>query len=459
MFLGSAVDHGLLCHPKKLIPPCQEVKYCGFLFNTETIPCLKIPVSKRERALSICEHLLYSPRDKLWSRLSLAVAASVLESLSEATPRRMGHNKLRAFHSLVHPSDGGTDMAPYYTTTLLNDVVLAEIKWWHIYLLHGNGRQVRSSKTATLVPMFGDGSGTGTGGTFVLPDKASLMWSAIWSPVIYSFSSNWKELATLREALHRLLSHSNRSSIVGTTVFYFTDNTVTYFIALSGSSKFPRLRALISEIRLLEIQLGILVEVVHVPGVVMIQQGTDGLSRGIWMSTYHSLMDERRLLQAIFDPITFDPPLVWQFAPCDANSTWKYMNWSIPWDVRKCFDRLMVWCPPPEFARQVLTFLLNTWVERPATTSALIFVPRTCSASRSRLSRFIQRVHTIYPSKTFLRFPPILPIPIEVLYLAPHSRVLSFPPSRLDSTSLPASSWHQDQAALMRGLPPTSLQR
>ena len=29
------------------------------------------------------------------------------------------------------------------------------------------------------------------------PEKASLMWSATWSPVVYSFSSNWKELAML----------------------------------------------------------------------------------------------------------------------------------------------------------------------------------------------------------------------------------------------------------------------
>ena len=74
-FLDAAVDCGFLFHPKKLILPAQVVKYCGFLFDSCRIPCLRIPVPKRERALAICEYLLYAPLDQQWSRLSLAVAA------------------------------------------------------------------------------------------------------------------------------------------------------------------------------------------------------------------------------------------------------------------------------------------------------------------------------------------------------------------------------------------------
>ena len=105
-FLDTAVDCGFLFHPKKLVPPCQVVKYCGFLFDTTSVPCLRIPDAKRERALAICNYLLDSPRRKTWSRLSLAVAAGVLESLTEATPRRLGHTYLREPHSLAHPVCG-----------------------------------------------------------------------------------------------------------------------------------------------------------------------------------------------------------------------------------------------------------------------------------------------------------------------------------------------------------------
>ena len=86
IFLDYAVDCGFMAHPKKLTLPSQEVKYCGFLFNTVGRPCIKIPLAKRERALAICDHLLNMPPSHQWSRLSLAVAAGVLESLSEATP-------------------------------------------------------------------------------------------------------------------------------------------------------------------------------------------------------------------------------------------------------------------------------------------------------------------------------------------------------------------------------------
>jgi hypothetical protein len=93
-FLNLAVDCGILCHPAKLTPPVQVEKYYGFLLDSQGIPCLRIPVSKRERALAIVEHLLDSPPSREYSRLSLAVVAGVLQSLVEATPIRLGHTHL-----------------------------------------------------------------------------------------------------------------------------------------------------------------------------------------------------------------------------------------------------------------------------------------------------------------------------------------------------------------------------
>jgi hypothetical protein len=42
----------------------------------------------------------------------------------------------------------------------------------------------------------------------------------------------------------------------------------------------------------------------------MIDQGTNGLSRGIWMSALQGLEDSARLTQAVFEPLCFDPTLV-----------------------------------------------------------------------------------------------------------------------------------------------------
>lgn len=79
-FLDTALEVGMLCHPKKLVAPSQVVRYCGFILDTRGQPEMRIPRSKRERALAISELLLKEPTKK-WSRLALSVAAGVLESL------------------------------------------------------------------------------------------------------------------------------------------------------------------------------------------------------------------------------------------------------------------------------------------------------------------------------------------------------------------------------------------
>jgi hypothetical protein len=45
-FLDTALDCGMLCHPKKLTPPNRIVKYCGFSFECPRIPCLSTPITK-----------------------------------------------------------------------------------------------------------------------------------------------------------------------------------------------------------------------------------------------------------------------------------------------------------------------------------------------------------------------------------------------------------------------------
>ena len=190
MFLNFAVDCGFLAHPNKLILSSQQVKYIRSLFNSVHQPTIIIPKPKRERSLVIVEHLLYSSPQVKHSRLGLAVAAGVLKSISEATPHQMGHTQLRPFHSLIHPPDSGTGIDPYYTSTCLTPDVYKCLSWWRKCLLIGKGRMVRPSKAGTLVPMFGDGSGTGTGGTISCPDQPRLMWSATWELRTWAFTSN-----------------------------------------------------------------------------------------------------------------------------------------------------------------------------------------------------------------------------------------------------------------------------
>jgi hypothetical protein len=63
-----------------------------------------------------------------------------------------------------------------------------------------------------------------------------------------------------------------------------TDNLVSYYIVNQGSSWSEALHALVMEIKAICETLSCVLEVVHVPGRLMIEQGTDGLSRGLWLA-------------------------------------------------------------------------------------------------------------------------------------------------------------------------------
>jgi hypothetical protein len=122
--------------------------------------------------------------------------------------------------------------------------------------------------------------------------------------------------------------------------------------------------------------LGIQVQVVHVPGVVMIQQGSDALSRGIWVTPFQAISDQRQLTATVFARLTPDCNLIEsyiiQYSLC---STYTVQHWNTLWVSSDLLDRFSVWFPPPELARQAITFLLSAWVQRPTSTSALFFIP------------------------------------------------------------------------------------
>jgi hypothetical protein len=58
-------------------------------------------------------------------------------------------------------------------------------------------------------------------------------------------------------------------------------NLVTFYIFSSGSSGSPKLHKLIYHLKSLKLTLAIYLEVVYIPGTHMINQRTDGLSRGL----------------------------------------------------------------------------------------------------------------------------------------------------------------------------------
>jgi hypothetical protein len=132
------VDVGLLCHPGKLVPPSPVVQYCGFLFDTTGEPALHIQVDKREKILTAFDFTLQQTE---LSRLSLAIVAGLLESVSPATPSNLGQTYLGSLYGLIHPiaspdTEGQPPLSIYYTSTNIPDDVLNDKLWWRAALIH-----------------------------------------------------------------------------------------------------------------------------------------------------------------------------------------------------------------------------------------------------------------------------------------------------------------------------------
>jgi hypothetical protein len=285
----------MLFNPTKGTPPSQAVKYCGFIYYSVGVPTLRIPENKRERTFAILDYALSKPGQE-HSRLALRVVFGVLQSLVDATPSSLGQTFLQESYKVLYPAKDPLNdhfkfpdynvpedpRAIFFTKVKLSRQSWDDLIWWQ-RALAGNVlfRPIRYDKAAMLSPTWGDGSGTGTGGTIQVGMSSTIQWPGQWLPCVLSNSSNWKEAHTCLLTVQQL-RRTHSLSLRGTTVFYFTDNTTTYYALRKGSSRIPSLHALVREIKLICLQMGCLLEPVHVPGTVMINQGTDGLSRGVW---------------------------------------------------------------------------------------------------------------------------------------------------------------------------------
>jgi hypothetical protein len=265
------------------------------------------------------------------------------------------------------------------------------------------------------------------------------MWMGAWSPHVFHHSSNWKELRTLLKTLERASDNIHiRPQIAGTTFFYFTDNMVSYcHIVQSGASKSPGLHKLVLKIKKLQLDLQCHLEVVHVPGTTMIAEGTDGLSRGVWMTHLQSRPNYRQLMSEIFQEVPFSQ-IIADWARNEANiqcrTPWHHLKWNKPWIPHDVFDRLTTWFPPVEVAYQLLYFLLTCWTERPMTTSALIVLPRILQCQWSQVSRQLIEVGTYQKSAVPGLPDSRLTIPTVVLLVPTHVRTLPPRDRWLDET-------------------------
>ena len=440
--LQAALDHillitlklGLICHPSKTSPPSQRVKYCGFEYDTSSTPTIHIPHNKISRAIAMIEYLI-SGITPTHSRLIVSMVVGFLQSLVPATPGNIGASFLRPvyedLHSLVTGIAPNTRKA-YFCAMDLSEKSQLCLQWWIDALTCGMSKQCQPVDISTLCVTWGDGSGTGAGGTFNLASSTNIsqtttlsIWKGVWGSKVAHFSSNWKELRTLLYTLEHE-KFSGGDQVRGRRLIYFTDNMVSYDVFRKGSSKSTPLWRLFLKIKLLEMELQCVLQVIHVPGTAMIEQGTDGLSRGVTMQSLGSHRSNSLI------------PLLWRAAPPSlALLQWVLavlppvyppgVQWLLhtdfsDWTKTAMLNSFVFWCPSPGFAKQAILQALSVWVEAPTSCGHIFLVPRLLQRDFGRLSKFVL-FHGQYNNLP-LPFTPL--VPFVLYYIPPFDRLLTY---------------------------------
>jgi hypothetical protein len=458
--LELSVKLGFICQQVKTVPPCQSVKYCGFIYETAGIPTMKIPEDKISRALSQTSYVLRP--DTHLSRIGLAITIGNLQSLVPATPNNIGASFLRHAYNSLHATRACSclNYLEFYSEeNTLSTLSQLDLKWWFQALHSGLSSSVQVQHTAHLGVSWGDGSGSGTGGPFewVSPDKGPhptmCTWMGTWSPTVHHYSSNWRELRTLVATLSP--TEQGIHNVRDVHLFYFTDNSTVYNITRSGSSPSPKLHELVQTLKLLELRQGCRLDVVHVPGTTMITQGTDGQSRGLWVSPL--AQTTRDVTADLFRPAPPSDLLMhWLLKLTASPFAPEEYHWESDlssWHSHDLIHHHCLWTLSPTIARQGMMAAVFAWIESPSDSSHFFLIPRLLQREFGRVNKHILLLGQFMDAPLPPDFSPL--VPFVVFYLSPfqrHTKRLDNSPWLDEGSKFSCPEWVRTQMEYLRGL-------
>jgi hypothetical protein len=226
-------------------------------------------------------------------------------------------------------------------------------------------RPIRCVHQRVAIYGFVDASTSGHGSSFALPNGALLFRHGVWGRDTDDLSSNFRELCNLVESVEEAVL---LGELDGCELFIFTDNTTAEGGYYRGNSDNRVLFSLFLRLRLLEMQYSLKLHLIHVAGTRMIQQGTDGLSRGLhtdgvfaqqpmlWHIPLHlSALDRCPLL------------LTWirTWSPCPHISPLQPEEWFTTGHGQNSPPTWFLWAPAPAAARHALMELATARHKRP----------------------------------------------------------------------------------------------
>jgi hypothetical protein len=250
---------------------------------------------------------------------------------------------------------------------------------------------VRGSAITEVGYVFGDASGEGYGLSKAVSKPPVGYRYGVWGPEEEDKSSNFKEFNNLVVGLEDM---GVKGELEGKEIFVFTDNAVTEAIAAKGSSSSPLLFDLVVRLYKLNMRAKCKIQFIHVAGTRMIDQGTDGLSRG---NMLEGVMKGKRMLDFIpihKSALDRSPDLEHKFRQCMEGKFHQKMEVLTPNDwfwrghdisgMRANCDGFkmpsyesgsMLWSPPPAVARFAIEQLRQARHKRQQSCHVMI-VPR-----------------------------------------------------------------------------------
>ena len=183
----------------------------------------------------------------------------------------------------------------------------------------------------------------------------------------------------------------------------------------------------------------------------MIAEGSDGLSRGLWISPCQHGTMSSVYLSGIFRSAPHDPVIIeWLVKVSGAHKTPKWVNHLRPLHHKLILGNSTLFTPPPHVARQVINAVLGYWVEDPRHTSAFFLIPGILQNEWGRVNKHMSNLGIFQPESLPFNLTLHSTIPLTLLSLPCFIPTVTH---RLDSSPRPSyDNWHVKQADQVRGL-------
>jgi hypothetical protein len=154
----------------------------------------------------------------------------------------------------------------------------------------------------------------------------------------------------------------------------------------------PHLRALVWKLKRMEVLHGWHLKVIHVPGDVLIAEGTDGLSRGVWITDLQVAPTIQ--VAELFEPFPLSPSLIgwaYQQAGDSEPPNVRFFHDFDDWSKGLMIKQDCMWSVSPTVAQQAFSRAALAWVESPLDSSHLFIVPQVMQRNLfGRVNKHIQ---------------------------------------------------------------------